>query len=60
MIKGLVEMLFDDPDQTVASTGVSVVSDGVECILLNKNFFLNHLNDSVRKSIKETVIIYDY
>lgn len=59
-------MLFEDPNQNTTamgttssspSSGVSVVSDGVECILLNKNFFLNHLTDSVRKSIKETVII---
>ena len=45
--KGLVEILF--PTET---TKVSLVSDGAECIMINKKFFIEHLTEEARKQLK--------
>ena len=37
------------------TTGCSLVSDGCECILINKKFFLHHLSDDMAKKIRKTV-----
>ena len=42
-----MEILF--PTET---TRVSLVSDGAECIMINKKFFVEHLTEEVRKELK--------
>ncbi|KAK3611132.1 hypothetical protein CHS0354_014877 [Potamilus streckersoni] len=37
------------------TTGCSLVSDGAECVLINKTFFLQHLTDDVAKRIRRTI-----
>ena len=51
-LQGLEQTTFSMMDQT---TGCSLVSDGVECILINKKFFLHHLSDDMAKKIRKTV-----
>ena len=50
--QGLEQTTFTMIEPT---TGCSLVSDGAECILINKKFFLHHLTDEVAKKIRKTV-----
>ena len=52
MFQGLEQTTFSVIEPT---TGCSLVSDGAECILINKKFFLHHLTDDVAKKIRKTV-----
>ncbi|XP_045203529.2 cyclic nucleotide-binding domain-containing protein 2-like isoform X2 [Mercenaria mercenaria] len=49
---GLEQTVFGMIGQT---TSCSLVSDGAECILINKKFFLQHLSDNVAKQIRKTI-----
>lgn len=49
---GLEQTTFSVIEPT---TGCSLVSDGAECILINKKFFLHHLTDEVAKKIRKTI-----
>lgn len=49
---GLEQTTFSMMGQT---TGCSLVSEGAECILINKKFFLHHLTDDVAKKIRKTI-----
>ncbi len=49
---GLVHLVFGSIEE---STSVTLVSEGAECILINKAFFLKNLNDEFRKKLRETV-----
>jgi hypothetical protein len=49
---GLVHLVFGGIE---GSTSVTLISEGAECILINKAFFLKHLNDEVRKKLRESV-----
>ena len=49
---GLVHLVFGSIEE---STSVTLVSEGAECILINKAFFLKHLNDEVRKKLRQNV-----
>lgn len=51
-IFGLEQMVFGMIEQP---TGCSLVSDGAECILINKRFFMQHLSDEVAKKIRKTI-----
>lgn len=40
------------------TTSTILVSDGAECILINKKYFQQHLNDEEAKRLRRTVRIY--
>jgi hypothetical protein len=40
------------------TTSTILVSDGPECILINKKYFQQHLNDEEAKRLRRTVRIY--
>ncbi|XP_041357807.1 cyclic nucleotide-binding domain-containing protein 2-like [Gigantopelta aegis] len=37
------------------TTSTSLVSDGAECVLINRKFFLRHLSEDTAKSIRKTI-----
>ncbi|KAL5011779.1 hypothetical protein ScPMuIL_010330 [Solemya velum] len=49
---GLEPIVFDVIQQ---STSCTLISDGAECILINKKFFRQHLSDQVAKRIRKTI-----
>ncbi|KAJ8297714.1 hypothetical protein KUTeg_024245 [Tegillarca granosa] len=49
--KGIEQVAFGMIDKT---TSVILVSDGAECILINKKFFKQHLTDRAAKDIRRT------
>lgn len=50
--KGLVEIIYDFEENL---NKVCLVSDGTECILLNKKFILNNMTHSLRSLLKQNV-----
>ncbi|KAH3834909.1 cyclic nucleotide-binding domain-containing protein 2-like isoform X3 [Dreissena polymorpha] len=51
-IFGLEQTVFGLIGQT---TSCSLVSDGAECILINKKFFMKHLSDTLAKHLRRTI-----
>ncbi|XP_066287696.1 cyclic nucleotide-binding domain-containing protein 2-like [Branchiostoma lanceolatum] len=51
---GLVNVVFSP---TEGGTGMSLVSDGAECILISRKFFEKHLDLDIRRKIRSTVSI---
>ncbi|XP_052796040.1 cyclic nucleotide-binding domain-containing protein 2-like isoform X2 [Mya arenaria] len=49
---GLEQAVFGLIGQT---TSCSLVSDGAECVLINKKFFTQHLTDSLLKHLRRTI-----
>lgn len=52
---GLVHVVFGSIEE---STSVTLVSEGAECILINKAFFVKNISDDLRKKLRETVRPY--
>jgi hypothetical protein len=50
---GLINIVFDSVGQ---STNVSLVSEGSECILIDKTFFINNMSENFREILGKTVI----
>lgn len=49
---GLNELLFEAADNSFSST---LISEGAECILINKEFFMKHLTEIAKNQLKRTV-----
>jgi hypothetical protein len=51
LFKGLSSVHFDDPVDD-PGTSVSLVSNGAECIMLSKKFFITHSTEVTKKTIR--------
>ncbi|XP_078602727.1 uncharacterized protein LOC144876850 isoform X1 [Branchiostoma floridae x Branchiostoma japonicum] len=52
---GLVNVVFSPAE---GGTGMSLVSDGAECILISRKFFEKHLDLDIRRKIRSTIQPY--
>ncbi|CAK8697437.1 unnamed protein product [Clavelina lepadiformis] len=52
---GLLPLLFDESE---GATSMSLVSEGAECILMNKEFFLKNFDDELREKLIRRVRPY--
>lgn len=52
--KGLIEIILCDLHEQPNST--SLVSDGVECVLINKSFFVRHISKDFEIHLRKRVI----
>lgn len=51
-MKGVEQVAFSAIERCAS---VSLVSDGAEAVLINKRFFLQHLNDEKKKKLRSIV-----
>jgi hypothetical protein len=52
---GLINIVFDSVGQ---STSCSLISEGSECILIDRAFFINNMSESYREMLGKTVISF--
>lgn len=51
-IFGLVQLIYGPISK---STSVTLVSEGAECILIKKTFFLRYMNDKLHRTLSKAV-----
>ena len=52
MLQGILEVLFG---QVEGSGSCSLISEGAECILINKQFFIKYLTEATKSMLKKSV-----